>query len=361
MDRIKYILNILIITVLFAAIAIGRDGKIFGMKSSDNFSYEKEEISTTQTPIMSTTDDGTTVINTTSLVKGVIGYAGAVPVSIYVKGEVIERVELEDNNETPSFLRRLINVDFLSSWNNMTLRDAATTNIDAVSGATYSSNAIAQNVQQGAAYATNIGAGGGSSIFDLKSMLGVLVVLLGVVLTFSKKKNKPVQIIYMVLNVGIIGFWCGSFLSLSQIISWLANGFNFSVSLVTITLLFVTLIMPLIGKKGTYCQHHCPMGAAQELVSLIPIKDIKINNKLAKFLNNLRYYILLALLFIMWIGVGFEILDYEVFSAFLYSSASVVVLIMAGVFILLSLIIKRPYCRFVCPTGALITMTQKTK
>lgn len=361
MDKIRYILNILIIATLFGAIAIGRDGRLLGEKPTELFSpatettvEEKEEA--VKVPITTTLTDGISVINTTSLVKGVVGYAGTVPVSIYIKDDIILSVELEENNETPSFIKRVKDAGFLASWDNMKLKDAATANIDAVSGATYSSLAICKNVQQGAAYAANVGAGGGSLSLDVKSVMGLLVILLGVVLTFTKKKSKPIQVAYMALNIGVIGFWCGSFLSLSQVVSWMANGFNFSVSIITFALLLVTLILPFVGKKGTYCQMHCPMGAAQEMVSLTPIANIKIDNRVAKFLNNLRYYILLSLLFLMWVGVGFELMDYEVFSAFLYSSASVVVLVMAALFLVLSLFIKRPYCRFICPTGALITM-----
>ncbi|MFI3285411.1 MAG: 4Fe-4S binding protein [Rikenellaceae bacterium] len=63
----------------------------------------------------------------------------------------------------------------------------------------------------------------------------------------------------------------------------------------------------------------------------------------------------------MWLGVGFELMDYEIFSAFIISSASTAVLVMAALFLILSLFIQKPYCRFGCPTGALITMAQKTK
>ena len=63
----------------------------------------------------------------------------------------------------------------------------------------------------------------------------------------------------------------------------------------------------------------------------------------------------------VWCGVDFEIMNYEVFSAFLFDSASVAVLIMAVLFLALSIFTPRPYCRFVCPTGAILTVSQKTK
>ena len=184
---------------------------------------------------------------------------------------------------------------------------------------------------------------------------------MGVVLTLLQSKNKILMNIQIVLNVVVLGFWCGSFLSLTTLTSWLSNGINLSMSVVSVAMLLIVIIMPLVGRKGSYCHIHCPMGSAQELLGKLPIRRIKINSDLAKFLNNLRYYILIALLFIMWLGVGFDLMNYEIFSAFIFESASNVVLIMAGIFLCLSLFIQRPYCRFICPTGALITMSQKTK
>lgn len=47
-------------------------------------------------------------------------------------------------------------------------------------------------------------------------------------------------------------------------------------------------------------------------------------------------------------------MDYELFTAFLYTSASVWVIVLAVLFLVLSVWVPRPYCRFVCPTGSLL-------
>ena len=61
----------------------------------------------------------------------------------------------------------------------------------------------------------------------------------------------------------------------------------------------------------------------------------------------------------MWIGLWFTWVEYEAFSAFIFESASPIVIGIAFVFVLLSLAIPRPYCRFVCPTGTLFKIAQK--
>ncbi|MFI3293961.1 MAG: FMN-binding protein [Rikenellaceae bacterium] len=358
-ERIKYIINLAVVVLMFATIAIVRDGRVAGVEVSDLFANEDK----TDEPIETTLADGVRVINSLTLGKDVIGFGGRTPVSLYVKDDVIQRVEVGKNSETPSFMNQVAQSGLFERWNGVALKDAATMSVDGVSGATYTSVAIVENVKRAAQYGASVEAVSSNPLSNigLKDVLGLLVIFSGVILTFVKSRSKPLVTLQLVLNVVVLGFWCGSFLSLATFTTWVANGVNLSLSIVSFAMLCVVVIVPLLGKKGSYCHLHCPMGSAQELISRVPLTKIKIKPQVAKFLNNLRYYILAALLFIMWLGVGFELMDYEIFSAFIISSASTAVLIMAAIFLILSLFIQKPYCRFVCPTGALITMAQKTK
>lgn len=73
----------------------------------------------------------------------VSGFNGPTPLQIAMdgKGKIIE-VRVLDNNETPNFLNRVINAGFLNSWNGLTAEEALNKEVDAVSGATYSSKGI---------------------------------------------------------------------------------------------------------------------------------------------------------------------------------------------------------------------------
>ncbi|MFI3261330.1 MAG: 4Fe-4S binding protein [Rikenellaceae bacterium] len=362
MDKLKYIVNVLIIAMLFGAIAIGKNDRILGKTSADfvkSFSEEKQEEPTIEQIQL----DGTRVINSTTLDSKIMGYAGNTPIKLYIKDGVIQKVKALDNNETPSFFNQVVESGYLDSWNGLTPQEAIYAKVDAVSGSTLSSVAILKNVRRALSYAIrekpkSVGA---LSYLDLKTIIGVLVIISGVVFTFLKSKNKTYQFIQLSLNVVVLGFWCGSFVSLSQFVSWMSNGVHFASAILTSLFLIIILVLPIYGKKGSYCNIHCPMGSAQELISKIPTPKLKLGSKINKTLNKLRYYILMALLFMMWLGTGFELMDYEVFSAFLLGAASTTVLTMAAVFLLLSLFVHKPYCRFVCPTGALLTMMTKTK
>ena len=76
------------------------------------------------------------------------GFNGPTPLQIALdkKGKIIE-VRVLDNNETPSFLNKVINAGFLDSWNGLTAKEALNKEVDAVSGATYSSNGIKNSLK----------------------------------------------------------------------------------------------------------------------------------------------------------------------------------------------------------------------
>ncbi len=360
MDRVKYVFNIAIIAILFGVVAISRDGRILGHSVDGNLQrgiVVEEPIS--EGDIEDMLFDGTRVIYSAPLSKDIVGFAGSTPVVLYVKDGVVTKVVAESNEETPSFFGRVVKSGLLDSWNGKTLEEAAEVQADVVSGATYSAVAVIQNVNRAIAYAADVvPTQRGFNIFDAKSIVGVLVILLGVILTFKRPKKRWVEIVYMALNVGVLGFWCGSFLSLAQFTSWMSNGVSFSLTLI---LLLVVVLVPIFGRKGSYCHLHCPMGSAQELANCMGLPQIKFSAKTNRMLNNIRYYIFALLMGLMWCGVGFELMDYEIFSAFFISSASGIILILAAIFLFLSLFTRRPYCRFICPTGAAITIMQRSR
>jgi len=92
----------------------------------------------------------TTVINTKKIGKSIEGYNGTTPVKIYIKKNKVEKVEALPNQETPKYFMRAKKI--LDSWNGMTVNKAIKAKVDGVTGATYSSDALIENVQKGLKY-----------------------------------------------------------------------------------------------------------------------------------------------------------------------------------------------------------------
>ena len=91
------------------------------------------------------------VVNTTTLGKNVIGYADVIPVKVYIKKNKVEKIEFLKNKETPKYFAR-VKKALLNKWDGLKTKDAAKLQVDGVTGATLSSDAVIKNVRLGIEY-----------------------------------------------------------------------------------------------------------------------------------------------------------------------------------------------------------------
>lgn len=98
-----------------------------------------------------TKEDGMYIVNTTTLGKNIEGYNGPTPLKIYIKRNKVVKIESLKNQETPKYYARVKKALF-DKWNNLKVNEAQKLKVDAVTGATYSSEAVIKNVQLGLEY-----------------------------------------------------------------------------------------------------------------------------------------------------------------------------------------------------------------
>ena len=91
-----------------------------------------------------------TVVNTTSLTKDVIGYQSPTPVKIYIEGNKVTKISPLRNKETPKYFQQAKKV--LEKFEGKTINKATKLNVDGVTGATMSSDALVKNVKMGLEY-----------------------------------------------------------------------------------------------------------------------------------------------------------------------------------------------------------------
>jgi len=92
--------------------------------------------------------DGSVTIDTSTL-KTVEGYMGPTPLVVYVDAQgLVSRIEALPNEETPAYWR-LAMEGLSKAWNGVPADEAVKLEVDAVSGATFSSDAIISNVRAG--------------------------------------------------------------------------------------------------------------------------------------------------------------------------------------------------------------------
>lgn len=95
-------------------------------------------------------ENDTVIVNTMQLGKNIKGFRGNTPVKIFIRKNKVVKIETMPNHETPQFFAKAKNL--LDQFNGQTVSKAVKMNVDGVSGATYSSEALKKNVKLGLEY-----------------------------------------------------------------------------------------------------------------------------------------------------------------------------------------------------------------
>lgn len=287
------------------------------------------------------------------------GFGGNIPFAIiFNHKDKISQLYLFENSETPSWIETLRKDGLLDKWNGLSAGQALELHVDAVSGATYSSSAIIESMQFRLSQFTS-----SNPACVTNNWLNVLgVVLSFVVLAFAifsfliPEIANRMRIFLLIASIGILGFWQGKFISMALLHNWLINGMNIWAQIFLLIVLFLSVLLPLITNKSFYCQFVCPFGAAQELVGKLNKRKIILDGIVSKILKYIKFVYLFIVALLIVVAVDFSIENLEPFSAFKYKFASISVLILAVIMLFLSIFISKPWCRFFCPTGALLSL-----
>ncbi|MBQ7820147.1 MAG: 4Fe-4S binding protein [Bacteroidales bacterium] len=354
LSKLKHITSLLICLALISVVAIKRDNRIMGYSFySDKHSAQNEAI---------IQQNGYTIINTTDIIDGIKGFADATPLEIHINDKaIIEKVIPLKNSESPRFFKRLSDNNIYDNWVGLTPKQALDFKVDAVSGATKSSNAVIATFNGAMQYVVNNGIIVDNSFeefFCLKNIAVLVVILMALILPYIIK-DKRYRYIQLLLNIIVLGVWCGTYLSLSVIVNFLSTGINSIYVLIPFILILYAFVLPLFSKQNRYCIWCCPFGSTQEIIHKVSPFKIRVSDKVNNILNIFRKALWCIIMAIMILGSYFAIMDYEIFSIFLFSYASAPVMIIGILFIILSLFVNRPYCKYVCPTGTLLKFSEK--
>jgi len=314
-------------------------------------------------------DKGTTlgfVLKSSPYSDKISGFMGPTPLLIGLDESFkIVKVLALDNLETPDFFGLVESAGLLESWNGLTPAQAAAKEVEAVSGATFSSKSVIGSMQARMAVLGNLeqlavkATSRGSWFPDLALGIFLIVTL---VAFFCPGWIRGWRVVVLAAAVLVLGVWQGRLLSMAQFIMWLANGIPLPAQWLLGVLFALSLLLPIIFGKAYYCAWVCPLGAAQGLLGDLNKKHkIRLDTRLLQWLQILRTAILLGTLLAIALGLGVDFATFEAFTLFRPHSAPVVALILGGISLVLSVWIQRPWCRFLCPLGELLETIRRTK
>lgn len=97
--------------------------------------------------VMRKEKDGTYVVNTTTLAQDVEGYNGPTPVEVYIKKNKIVKVVPLKSQEGPKYVA-MVKKEMLPRYERMNVKKGTVQEVDAVTGATFTSRAMQENIKR---------------------------------------------------------------------------------------------------------------------------------------------------------------------------------------------------------------------
>lgn len=183
-------------------------------------------------------------------------------------------------------------------------------------------------------------------------LYAICVIIVLAVLTRKQKFNSKLGLLFLFLST-IFGFlFFSPMLPYSFQLLLLQDTVSLGAPL-PMAVLGLVLILVLTFVFGRFfCGYVCPIGAVQELASRLPIKQKKISNQKAVIIVHVFFFVLFAVL-----GLAFSVnmLSFFGIADFFNLQFTSLFVIVFVLLVIISTVVYRPFCRFVCPYGLLLS------
>jgi hypothetical protein len=289
------------------------------------------------------------------------GYGGpmTLAVAIDLEGQVTG-ISIVDHKETPSYLNRVLNAGAPDALLGKTYQEnfILGEDIDAVSGATYTTLALAEAVRDGVRSVAQKQLGlEAPSLERPEIAFGIpeitLIALYAVGLIGHQKKFKYKKIARwaaMLTGLLVLGFVYNRPLTLSHINQLLLGYFpQWQTNLYWYLLIGGILFVFTVDNKNPYCEWFCPFGAAQECMGAIGGAKARSVGRYREVLKWLTRIVVWVAIIIAMLFRNPGLTSYEVFGNLFSLTGSLLQFVVLGIVLVASLFIRRPWCTYLCP------------
>jgi len=130
---------------------------------------------------------------------------------------------------------------------------------------------------------------------------------------------------------------------------------NYAIPVAVLFIFMLPLLASLVFGR-VFCAAVCPLGCLQDVVIA---KPVQVPRWLDKPLGLGRYLVLGAAVFGVTAGGRFLVCEFDPLVPFFRLSDFAWMIIAGVAVLLLGLVVARPYCRYVCPYGAILSITSR--
>ena len=300
--------------------------------------------------------------------RDIIGYCGVTDALIVLdRNWAILGLKIHASEDTRDYVESVaLDRRFLKKWNGMTWDAAAgmdlkSAGIEGVSGATMTSMAIAQSVKARLQMSRDEIAARPRLRFGWRDF-GLLAVLVAAgVMAFGRpawrhRWKRP----YQVALIGYVGLVAGDLVAQKLLAGWARSGIPWSTAPGLVLLVAAAFLVPWATRLPLYCHHVCPHGAAQELLARCrPSRwQWTLPAGVIRGLEFLPAGLLILTVVVAMLALPFDLAGIEPFAAYVFRSAGWATVTVAVAGLVASLFVPQAYCRFGCPTGALLNFVR---
>lgn len=308
------------------------------------------------------------VVRTFPAAQDIIGYAGATDTLVVLDRDwKIVGLKIHGSEESEDYVKSIAtDRRFLKKWNKLTWDAAADLDLEAagiegVSGATMTSMAIAQGVKRRLQQARAEIAAPPALQIGWRD-LGMVAVLLGAaVMAFGPAEwRRRGKLAWQIVLVGYVGLVASDLLAMKLFGGWTRAGVPWATAPGLVLLAAAALAVPWATGSPLYCHHVCPHGAAQELLGRIRPRrwQVTLPAGAVRGLEYLPPALLGFTLVMVMLALPFDLAGLEPFAAYVVTSAGIATAGVAILGLVASLFVPQAYCRFGCPTGALLNFVR---
>lgn len=173
-----------------------------------------------------------------------------------------------------------------------------------------------------------------------------------------KVRSRTAVVVLSLFSLAWFGFWKRGCVCAIGSIQNVARGLaepDYAVPLATAAFFLLPLVTAFIAGRS-FCAAVCPHGALQDLVLVKPLKVPRWLDEALRFLP----WVYLGLAVLLAAGGGvFLICKYDPFVGLFRMSGNRGMILAGAGFLVLSLFVGRPYCRYLCPYGALLGLASR--
>ena len=183
------------------------------------------------------------------------------------------------------------------------------------------------------------------------------VILLAGFVGFSQRgKNKFFRITLQVLLVCYLGLVNGDILSQALFAGWAQSGVPWERAPILALLSLAALLVPMATGKAFYCHQLCPHGAAQQWMRKLRKKPVRLPKNVDNILKYLPASLVGLVVFLSFTTSGHTVAILEPFDAYIWEVAGGITIAIALLSLLASAFVPMAYCRYGCPTGAILKL-----